>query len=42
MLSGFYLNKFIMKVLVKTRGTHFSPVLLLDHLLIQVLNTVVD
>ena len=42
MLSGFYLKKFIVKVLVKTRGTHFNPLLLLDLLLIQVLNIVVD
>ena len=42
MLSGFYLKKFIVKVLVKTRGTHFIPLLLLDPLLIQVLNIVVD
>ena len=42
MLSGFYLKKFIVKVLVKTHGTHFSPLLLLDPLLIQVLNIVVD
>ena len=42
MLSGFYLKKFIVKVLVKTRGTHFNPLLLIDHLLIQVLNIVVD
>ena len=42
MLSGFYLKKFIVKVLVKTRETHFSPQLLLDPLLIQVLNIVVD
>ena len=42
MLSGFYLKKFIVKVLVKTRGTYFSPLLLLDPLLIQVLNIVVD
>ena len=42
MLSGFYLKKFIVKVLVKTRGTHFNPLLLLDHPLIQVLNIVVD
>ena len=42
MLSGFYLKKFIVKVLVKTRGTHFSLLLLLDPLLIQVLNIVVD
>ena len=31
-----------MKVLVKTRGTHFNLLLLLDPLLIQVLNIVVD
>ena len=31
-----------MKVLVKTRGTHFNSLLLLDPLLIQVLNKVVD
>ena len=42
MLSGFYLKKFIVKVLVKTRGTHFSSLLHLDSLLIQVLNIVVD
>ena len=42
MLSGFYLKKFIVKVLVKTQGTHFNPLLLLDPLLIQVLNIVVD
>ena len=42
MLSGFYLKKFIVTVLVKTRGTHFNPLLLLDPLLIQVLNIVVD
>ena len=42
MLSGFYLKKFIVKVLVKTQGTHFSPLLLLDPLLIQLLNIVVD
>ena len=42
MLSGFYLKKFIVKVLVKTRGTHFNSLLLLDPLLIQVLNTIVD
>ena len=42
MLSGFYLKKFIVKVLVKTRGTHFNLLLLLDPLLIQVLNIVVD
>ena len=42
MLSGFYLKKVIVKVLVKTRGTHFNLLLLLDTLLIQVLNIVVD
>ena len=42
MLSGFYLKKFMVKVLVKTRGTHFNPLLLLNPLLIQVLNIVVD
>ena len=42
MLSGFYLKKFIVKVLVKTRGTHFNPLLLLDPLLIQMLNIVID
>ena len=42
MLSGFYLKEFIVKVLVKTRETHFNPLLLLDPLLIQVLNIVVD
>ena len=42
MLSGFYLKRFIVKVLVKTRGTHFNPLLLLDPLLIQVLNIIVD
>ena len=42
MLSGFYLKKFIVKVLVKTRGTHFNLLLLLDPLLIQVVNIVVD
>ena len=42
MLSGFYLKKFIVKVLVKTRGTHFNPLLFLDPLLIQVLNIVID
>ena len=41
-LRGFYLKKFIVKVLVKTRGIHFSPLLPLDPLLIQVLNIVVD
>ena len=42
MLSVFYLKKFIVKVLVNTRKTHFSSLLLLDPLLIQVLNIVVD
>ena len=42
MLSVFYLKKFIVKVLVKTRETHFSPLLLLEPLLIQVLSIVVD
>ena len=42
MLSGFYMKKFIVKVLVKTRGTYFNPMLLLGPLLIQVLNIVVD
>ena len=32
----------LQKVLVKTRGTHFNLLLLLDSLLIQVLNIVVD
>ena len=42
MLSVFNLKKFIMKVLVKTRDTHFSSLLLLDSLLIQVLNIIID
>ena len=42
MLTMFYLKKFIVKVSVKKRETHFSPLLLLDPLLIQVLNIVVD
>ena len=42
MLSWFYLKKFIVKVSVKTLETHFSPLSLLDLLLIQVLNIVVD
>ena len=42
MLSKFYLKKFIVKVLVKALVTHFSPLSLLDPLLIQVLNIVVD
>ena len=40
-VQRFYLKKFIMKVSVKTRETHFSLLLLLDPLLIQVLNIVV-
>ena len=42
MLNMFYLKKFIMKVSIKIRETHFSPLLLLDPLLIQVLNIIVD
>ena len=42
MLSMFYLKKFIVKVLVKKRGTHFNPLLLLNPILIQVLNIEVD
>ena len=42
MLSGFYLKKFIVKVLVKRLETHYSLLSLLDPLLIQVLNIVVD
>ena len=42
MLSGFYLKKFIVKVLVKTRGTHFNLLLLLEPLLIQVLNMIIN
>ena len=42
MLSVFYLKKFIVKVLVKTRETYFGLFLLLGPLLIQVLNIVVD
>ena len=42
MLTVFYLKKFIVKVSVKTRETHFSPLLILDPHLIQVLNIVVD
>ena len=42
MLSGFYLKKFIVKVSVKTLEIHFSPLSLLDPLLIRVLNIVVD
>ena len=41
-LSVFYLKKFIVKVLIKIRETHFIPLLSLDPLLIQVLNIVVD
>ena len=41
LLIMFYLKKFIVKVSVKTRETHFSPMLLLDPHLIQVLNIVV-
>ena len=41
MLTVFYL-KFIVKVSVKTRETHFSLLLLLNPHLIQVLNIVVD
>ena len=37
MFSGFYLKKFIVKV-----SSKFSPLSLLDPLLIQVLNIVVD
>ena len=42
MLSVFYLKKFIVKVLVKKRGTHFNLLLLLDPIFIQVLNIAVD
>ena len=42
MLTEFYLNKFIVKVLVKRLETHFSMLSLLDPLLIQVLNKVVN
>ena len=42
MLSGFYLKKFTVKIFVKTRGTYFNLLLVLDPLLIQVLNIVVD
>ena len=42
MLTGFYLKKFIMKVLVNRLETHFNMLSLLDPLLIQVLNIVVD
>ena len=41
MLTEFYLNKFIVKVLVKRLETHFSILSLLDPLLIKVLNKVV-
>ena len=42
MLNGFYLKKFMMKVLVKTQRNHFNLLLLFNPLLIQVLNIVVD
>ena len=43
MLSRFYLKKFIVKVLIKTRDTNFNMMLLLNPLLIpQVLNIGVD
>ena len=42
MLSGFYLKKFIVKVLVKRLETHYSLLSLLDSFLIQVLNIGVD
>ena len=42
MLSEFYLKKFIVKVLAKTRETNFGMLLLLGPLLIQMLNIVVD
>ena len=42
MLIVFYLKKFIVKVSVNTRETHFSQLLLLDLHLIQVMNIVVD
>ena len=42
MLIVFYLKKFIVKVSVKTRDIHYSPLLLLNPHLIQVLNIVVD
>ena len=42
MLNGFYRKKFIVKVSVKTLETHFSPLSLLDPLLIQVLNIVIE
>ena len=41
-LNGFYPKKFIVKVSVKTLETYFSPLSLIDPLLIQVLNIVVD
>ena len=41
LLTVFYLKKFIVKVSVKTRKIHFSPLLLLNPQLIQVLNIVV-
>ena len=42
MLSELYLKKIIMKDSIKTRETHFSLLLLLNPLLIQVLNIVVN
>ena len=42
MLSRFYLKKFIMTILVWTQETYFSSLSLLGHLLIHVLNIVVD
>ena len=42
MLTVFYLKKLLVKVSVKTRETHFNPLLILDPHLIQVLNIVVD
>ena len=42
LLTVFHLKKFIVKVSVKTRETHFSLLLLLDPHLIQVMNIVVD
>ena len=42
MRSGFHLKKFIVKVSVKTRETHFGPLLILDPFFIQVLNIILD
>ena len=42
MLSGIYLKKFIVKVLVKRLENHYSLLSLLDSFLIQVLNIRVD